>query len=128
MTSAAILGLHDSKKYQNNLKRGVAYLLLIQDADGAIHVNESSLMTTTAYAAIALGSINAYKSNGLVNAVRYLIRVQNEDGGWGWVPQRKEDPTGYSKSNPNATAYVCFALTNFLKAYFSVQESFKADF
>ncbi len=120
-TSAAILGLHDSKKYQNNLKRGVAYLLSIQGADGAIHVNESSLITTTAYAILALSYAGSYEGNVLMKAINFLISVQNEDGGWGWTPRKDKDPTSESNSNPNATAYVCFALSSFINTHFSSQ-------
>ncbi|MFX0061034.1 MAG: prenyltransferase/squalene oxidase repeat-containing protein [Candidatus Hermodarchaeota archaeon] len=122
-TSTAILGLHDSKKYQNHLKRGVAYLLSIQGANGAIHVNESSLITTTAYAILALSYAGSYEGNVLMKAINFLISKQNSDGGWGWVPKGrdKDPPISESKSNPNATAYVCFALSSFINTHFSAQ-------
>ena len=110
----ALLSLANRKKYTENIKAGIDYLKIEQENDGSwfgrwgTNYIYGTWSVLTALEIAGEDSQQAY----IRKAVKYLLQIQNSDGGWGESNDSYYPPKHYRpcKSTAFQTAWVLLAL------------------
>jgi hypothetical protein len=89
---------HQAGTYQNNVARGLEYLLSIQDEDGFFAAKATGIQRTYAQAQASIAVCELYGMTGdeslrvpAERAVRWAIEAQSDAGGWRYQPRQDSD-------------------------------------
>ncbi|HEX3784024.1 MAG TPA: prenyltransferase/squalene oxidase repeat-containing protein [Pseudonocardiaceae bacterium] len=111
MTAAAVNALAPNRAYRSVVDDGVRFIAARQRPDGAFERSWSRNATNAVFRAVLACDAAQSDDRGArhdhtatkLKAIDYLVRVQNEDGGWGHQPDDHSDPI--------STAYAVIALS-----------------
>lgn len=89
---------HKAGTYQNNVARGLEYLLSIQDEDGFFAAKATGIQRTYAQAQASIAVCELYGMTGdeslrvpAERAVQWAIEAQSDSGGWRYQPRQDSD-------------------------------------
>lgn len=85
---------HQSGEYQNNVARGLSYLLGLQDDDGFFAAKSTGIQKTYSQAQASIAVCELYGMTGdealrvpAQRSVQYALDAQNDGGGWRYQPR-----------------------------------------